>query len=89
MDSEVVITERANHARDYLQDCSLEEFDGVICIGGDGMFAEIFNGILRRSGFESGMPSDGSASQFLAQNKLVRPKLRVGVIPGGSTGETL
>ena len=51
------------------------------------MFAEIFNGILWRSGFESGMPSDGSASQFLAQNKLVRPNLRVGVIPGGSTGE--
>ena len=24
VDSEVVITERANHARDYLQDCSLE-----------------------------------------------------------------
>ena len=47
IDSEVIITERANHARDYLQDCNLEGIDGVICIGGDGMFAEIFNGILR------------------------------------------
>ena len=85
VDSEVIITERANHARDHLESCNLDGIDGVICIGGDGMFAEIFNGILRRSGIESGLPNDNSDSQFLAKNKLIRPKWRVGVIPGGST----
>ena len=34
---------------------------------------------------ESGMSNDNSDSQFLASKKLVRPKWRVGVIPGGST----
>jgi hypothetical protein len=40
---------------------------------------------FRRSGMESGMCNDNSDSQFLASKKLVRPKWRVGVIPGGST----
>lgn len=77
IESSIIITERANHARDYLQDSSndLDVYDGVICIGGDGMFAEVFNGILMRSGLaieESGTDS-------------IRPRLKVGIIPGGST----
>ena len=81
----MIVTERANYAKDYIENCNLEGIDGVICIGGDGMFSEIFNGILRRSGFESGMSNENSDYQFLSSNKLVRPQCRVGVIPGGST----
>ena len=50
------------------------------------MFAEIFNGILMRSGFESGiLAEDTDVVQYLSQKELIRPTLRVGVIPGGST----
>ena len=41
--------------------------------------------ISRRSGIESGMSNDNSDSQFLASDKFKKPKLRVGMIPGGST----
>ena len=49
-----VITEHANHARDMLQnvDLPLKDFDGFICIGGDGMFAELINGIVIRTQLE-------------------------------------
>ena len=35
MECHVIITERANHAQDYLLDCCLDGVDGVICIGGE------------------------------------------------------
>ena len=38
----VITTERANHALDLLQTMDLKRFDGIISVGGDGMFAEVF-----------------------------------------------
>ena len=35
------MTERANHALTLLQTMPLHGFDGVISVGGDGMFAEV------------------------------------------------
>jgi diacylglycerol kinase family enzyme len=40
---QIVLTERANHARDLLQSLPLAHLDGVISVGGDGMFAEVKN----------------------------------------------
>ena len=48
----VVVTKYANHARDMIEDPEFkleEEFDGIICIGGDGMFSELMNGLLFRT----------------------------------------
>ena len=47
-DVKVVVTERANHAKDMLQTIPLDNYDGVISVGGDGMFAEVFNGVVIR-----------------------------------------
>lgn len=46
----LVITQYANHARDTIEDpqFNVEYFDGIICIGGDGMFSELMNGLLFR-----------------------------------------
>jgi diacylglycerol kinase family enzyme len=38
---QIVLTERANHARDLLLSLPLAHLDGVISVGGDGMFAEV------------------------------------------------
>lgn len=41
---DVVVTERANHARDLLQTIDFERperIDGVVGVGGDGMFSEL------------------------------------------------
>lgn len=83
---DVIITERANHARDMLQTCNLDGIDGVVCVGGDGMFSELFNGLLIRSARADDIDLESEhAADLLSAANLKRPKIRVGVIPGGST----
>ncbi|KAF3860405.1 hypothetical protein F7725_000660 [Dissostichus mawsoni] len=58
----VIVTERANQARDHLLKKDLTGFDGcfttetlvfvynsVVCVGGDGMFSEILHGLIGRT----------------------------------------
>lgn len=76
---ETIYTERANQARDYVMQESLTDFDGLICVGGDGMFAELCHGLLLRSAIEANVDINNP------QVNLVRPQLRIGIIPAGST----
>jgi hypothetical protein len=75
----VEVTERANHAKDLLQTIPLDNYDGVISVGGDGMFAEVFNGVIIRTSRDHGLEYNDPNVEF------VRPSIRVGFIPGGST----
>ena len=70
---DVVITERANHASEMLQECNLEGVDGVVSVGGDGMFSEIFTGMLLRN----------TAMKNGNIHELRKGKIRVGMIPAG------
>jgi len=79
IEANVIITQRQNHARDTLLSCSFENIDGVVCIGGDGTFAEVFNGLVLRTARDSGIDYDNPDA------RLPKPSLRVGIIPGGST----
>lgn len=81
LETQVVLTERANHARDTLQDIStpIQEFDGFLCVGGDGMFAEMVNGIIVRTQLEQGLNYQSPEA------RLCRPAVPIGVIPAGST----
>ncbi|KAF7660113.1 hypothetical protein LDENG_00287810 [Lucifuga dentata] len=38
--SHIIVTERADQARDHLLKKDLTSFEGVVCVGGDGMFSE-------------------------------------------------
>lgn len=75
----VIITQRQNHARDTLLNCSFDNIDGVACVGGDGTFAEVFNGLVLRAARDSGIDHNDPDA------RLPVPVLRVGIIPGGST----
>ena len=76
-----IVTERANHAKDLLLDphISVESYDGVVSVGGDGMFAEILNGIVIRTQRDYGI------NWSSADSTLKKPNIALGVIPAGST----
>ncbi|CAL1527023.1 unnamed protein product [Lymnaea stagnalis] len=76
--SEVIITKRQYHARDVIYEYDLQTVDGLVCVGGDGTFSELLNGLLDR------VNSEGGVEQTFRHT----PKssaLRIGIIPAGST----
>jgi ceramide kinase len=74
-----IYTERANHARDYINEQSLDNYDGLISVGGDGMFSELCHSLLLKTVQQAGLDINDSNVH------LIRPNLRIGVIPAGST----
>ncbi|XP_029350951.1 ceramide kinase isoform X1 [Echeneis naucrates] len=78
--ADVIVTECANHARDHLKtEANLDKYDGVVCVGGDGMFSEIVHGLVTRT------QTDHGVDQSRADAELVPCSLRIGIIPAGST----
>ncbi|KPP68134.1 ceramide kinase-like, partial [Scleropages formosus] len=78
--TDVIVTERANHARDHLRtDADLKKYDGVVCVGGDGMFSEVIHGLISRTQREAGVDEN------CPEEKLVPCDLRIGIIPAGET----
>uniref|UniRef100_A0A8C7IYM5 Ceramide kinase n=1 Tax=Oncorhynchus kisutch TaxID=8019 RepID=A0A8C7IYM5_ONCKI len=76
----VIVTEHANHARDHLRtEAELKKYDGVVCVGGDGMFSEMVHGLVSRT------QRDNGVDQNSPEEKLVPCTLRIGIIPAGST----
>ena len=60
----------------------------TIFFAGDGMFAELFNGLLFRSikdKFNQDLVNDPNAEEWISSNDLPKPIVRIGVVPGGST----
>ncbi|KGL81791.1 Ceramide kinase, partial [Tinamus guttatus] len=53
--TDVFITERANHAKDNLLEVNINKYDGVVCVGGDGMFSEVMHGLIGRMQKDSGI----------------------------------
>ncbi|XP_044535218.1 ceramide kinase [Gracilinanus agilis] len=75
--TEVIVTEHANHAKDSLFEINIEKYDGIICVGGDGMFSEVLHGLIGRTQRDYGIDqNDPKAS-------LVQCNLRIGIIPAG------
>lgn len=74
-----IYTERANHAQEYVLHENLDNYDGLVCVGGDGMFAELCHGVLLRTARDEQLNIDNP------HVNVIRPKLRIGIIPAGST----
>ncbi|CAB1330167.1 unnamed protein product [Coregonus sp. 'balchen'] len=73
----VIVTERANQARDHILKKDLTGFDGVVCVGGDGMFSELLHGVIGRTQQEAGLSEHDPSLQSC--------DLHIGIIPAGST----
>uniref|UniRef100_A0A8C1N4K9 Ceramide kinase-like n=1 Tax=Cyprinus carpio TaxID=7962 RepID=A0A8C1N4K9_CYPCA len=78
IEADVTITKRKGHALSILKDCSLEEHDGVVCVGGDGSVAEVAHGLLLRAQMDAGRDTDSIFTP-------VQAALPLGIIPAGST----
>ncbi|XP_052347699.1 ceramide kinase isoform X2 [Oncorhynchus keta] len=77
--TDVIVTESANHARDHLKtEVDLKQCDGVVCVGGDGMFSEVVHGLVSRT------QSDSRVDQNQPNQDLVPCALRIGIIPAGT-----
>jgi len=76
---DIIVTQKANHARDYLMEEGLEKVDGVVSVGGDGMFHEVLNGLLMRAQQEAMLNSPSQDFQPVPLN------IPIGIIPAGST----
>lgn len=81
----VVITEYQNHAKKFIESEDLSSYDGIIAVGGDGMLHEVINGILIRTQAEHGIALDKDKTTLIEESQLIKPHIRIGVIPAGST----
>lgn len=96
----LVVTKYANHAREILEDPTSFEsshYDGVIGIGGDGLFSELMNGLLFRSykkqqqriansnNNDNDTSSDNESSVSKGASKFCSPSIPLGIISAGST----
>ncbi|XP_068592817.1 ceramide kinase-like protein [Cebidichthys violaceus] len=57
-----------------MKECKLDEYDGVVCVGGDGSVAELCHALVLRAQLDADSPE-----------KPVKPVLPLGIIPAGST----
>ncbi|KAM3226177.1 hypothetical protein ACQJBY_058697 [Aegilops geniculata] len=72
VNTKVIITERAGHAYDTLasiSDKELKKFDGVVAVGGDGLFNEILNGLLNSRNKTSYPPTPEGFGYFGSTEK--------------------
>ncbi|XP_053551790.1 ceramide kinase [Bombina bombina] len=79
IESDVIETTHANHARNYILEKDLQVYDGVVCVGGDGMFSELLHGLVTRTQRDNDICEDKETAA------LMPCRLRIGIIPAGST----
>lgn len=48
----LLVTERRNHARDFIKNLQLNQWSGILIISGDGLLYEVYNGLMERPDWE-------------------------------------
>lgn len=53
LDLDIVMTQRAGHAYDIVHSqITIDQYDGIVTVSGDGLIHEVINGIFRRPDWE-------------------------------------
>ncbi|CAL9689865.1 unnamed protein product [Knipowitschia caucasica] len=71
----ITVTEKEGHALTLMKECKLDQYDGVVVVGGDGSVAELCHGLVLRTQLDTGSALDRPS----------RVSLPVGIVPAGST----
>ncbi|KAG8183096.1 hypothetical protein JTE90_010919 [Oedothorax gibbosus] len=79
VEAHAIVTRRANHAKEIIEVLDIHKYDGIVCVGGDGMFSEVLNSVLLKC------QKNKSIDVNDMYNPLVTPKIPLGIIPAGST----
>jgi hypothetical protein len=75
--TEILNTQRRFHAREVVQGLNLDQYDGIIVVGGDGTFNEVLNGLMLQTQQTAGV--DLRRTRFVP----VQPVIKLGIIPAG------
>uniref|UniRef100_A0A8C5MCZ6 Ceramide kinase like n=1 Tax=Leptobrachium leishanense TaxID=445787 RepID=A0A8C5MCZ6_9ANUR len=75
--TDVTVTKYSGHALALLKECELQEYDGIVCIGGDGSASEVLHGLLLRAQMDAGKNTNTSFTP-------VRAPLPLGIIAAGN-----
>jgi len=70
----IVVTQRMNYAKDFLDTEDISNYDGVVSVGGDGMFSEVMNGMIQ---YHNG--------RHRGKHNKEGKQIAIGIIPAGST----
>lgn len=75
--TEIFVTQRRFQAREIIQSLAVDQYDGIIVVGGDGIFNEVLNGLILQTQQSAGI--DLRRGRFVP----VQPNIRLGIIPAG------
>ncbi|KAL8622430.1 hypothetical protein ACOMHN_034095 [Nucella lapillus] len=78
IDTKVVVTKAPKQARDVLQALELDGVDGIITVGGDGLYCEVLNGLILRT------QKDNEVNVHDVDAKVVSSHIPIGIIPAGT-----
>ncbi|XP_064605566.1 ceramide kinase-like [Liolophura sinensis] len=76
-ETDVIVTEKSGHIEEILESKDLEEYDGILSVGGDGTLAEVVNGLVRRSTPDLGLDENCEISLSPSPHPI-------GILPTGS-----
>ncbi|XP_052090540.1 ceramide kinase-like [Mytilus californianus] len=76
--ADVIVTRRQNEPTEILKNYDLSKVDGIVTVGGDGLYCECMNGLVKRT------QQDNNINLNNHNADIVSSSLPIGIIPAGS-----
>ncbi|ESO94509.1 hypothetical protein LOTGIDRAFT_161209 [Lottia gigantea] len=76
--SNAIVTKKPGEAKEILQKYDLSLVNGIITVGGDGLYCECMTGLVLRAQSDAGIKYDSPEA------KIVASAIPIGIIPAGS-----
>ncbi|KAK0049380.1 ceramide kinase-like isoform X2 [Biomphalaria pfeifferi] len=84
IDATIFVTERSKHALQIGENTDFSQYDGIVVVGGDGLYQELLQGITLQEQKKSGINYDSPDTDLVKLN--IPP---IGIIPAGTGNATV